>query len=245
MADEEKTPAPAADAQPGQVIAPGGRSASEPAPFQAETPYTDALTQPEKAEATAASVSWTASEFIAHEKSAGWYVNLFVVALLLAGLIFLATRDFISAGVILFGALMFGFYGARQPRQLSYRVDAQGIQIGEKTYAYEEFRSFAVVPEGVFSSIVFVPLKRFGPLISIYYDPKDEANIVNILADRLPYEERKHDPIDSFQTAFAAVHLLFHSLNESMSTFGSIRIFVIGLYCFCFVDRHHVLLKFL
>jgi hypothetical protein len=52
------------------------------------------------------------------------------------------------------------------------------------------------MPEGAFSSIVLVPLKRFSPLTSIYYAPQDEERITAMLAAHLPYEERKHDPID-------------------------------------------------
>jgi hypothetical protein len=54
-----------------------------------------------------------------------------------------------------------------------------------------------VVPEGAFSSIVFMPLKRFAPLTTIYYAPEDESKIITILTDRLPFEERKAAAIDS------------------------------------------------
>jgi hypothetical protein len=92
---------------------------------------------------------------------------------------------------------MFGFYASRKPRELAFKIDQGGVQIGDKYHSYDEFRTFSVVPEGAFSSIVFVPLKRFAPLISIYYAPADEEKIVNILTSYLAYEERKHDPIDN------------------------------------------------
>jgi hypothetical protein len=43
---------------------------------------------------------------------------------------------------------------------------------------------------------VFTPLQRFSPLTTIYYDPNDEERIVDLLANRLPMEERKRDAID-------------------------------------------------
>ena len=142
-------------------------------------------------------VSWTASEFVAHEKSAGWYGGLAAVAAVVAALVYLLTRDIISTAVVLICGGAFGVLGGKKPRQLQYHLDSSGVTIGSKHFDYEMFRSFSVVPEGAFSSIVFMPLKRFAPLTTIYYAPEDEGKIINILTDRLPFEERKDAMIDS------------------------------------------------
>lgn len=142
------------------------------------------------------SITWTASEFIAHHKSPGWYLALAGAAVVAALIVWLLTKDKISAAVVVCGAAFFGIYAARKPRQLQYRLDGQGLTIGERHFPYQAFRSFAVVPEGAFNSIEFVPLKRFAPLITIYYDPADEAKIVALLSDRLPVEGRQKDLID-------------------------------------------------
>lgn len=141
-------------------------------------------------------ISWTASEFIAHDKTAGWYGMLALVTALLAGLIFLITRDFISTSVVIFGALLFGVYASRQPRQLPYRLDRHGLHIGQRYYDLRQFRSFSVVPEGAFSSIILMPLRRFAPQITIYYAPEAENRIVDVLAAQLPYAEYKHDMVE-------------------------------------------------
>jgi hypothetical protein len=197
--------------QPGQVVTPGQSPQAQPEqptpqqpqplPTMPQTGYAlqqaiDAPRSGDDAVIEEDSVSWTASEFIAHEKDAGWYVKLGVAAVVLAVLMFVITRDRVTVGVILFVCIVLGAYANRQPRQLAYRVDTQGVQIGEKWYGYEEFRSFSVMPEGAFSSIALLPLKRFAPLISIYYAPDDEDAIVGILSQALPFEERKHDPVD-------------------------------------------------
>ena len=117
-------------------------------------------------------------------------------ALVGAFLVWLFTKDKISAAVVLFGALMLGIYAGRQPRELQYRLDETGLTIGAKYYAYDNYRSFSVVAEGAFSSIMFMPLRRFAPAVSIYYAPQDEAAIIELLAVRLPSEDRGNDPID-------------------------------------------------
>ena len=94
------------------------------------------------------------------------------------------------------GAIMLAVYGARQPRQLEYRLDAGGLSIGTRHFAYNEFRSFSVIQEGAFDSIVLMPLKRFSLAATIYFSPEDEEKIVSMLAQRLPLEPRKKDAID-------------------------------------------------
>lgn len=141
-------------------------------------------------------VSWTASEFVHHEKTAGWYMALTGATIALAGAVYLFTREVISAVVVIFGALTLGFYGARKPRQVEYQLDASGLTIGAKHFRYGEFKSFSVASEGAFSSIVFMPMKRFAPPTSIYLAPDDEEKIIRILTTTLPFEEHKKDAVD-------------------------------------------------
>ena len=143
------------------------------------------------------SVSWTASEFVAHDKSSGWYLMLSVAALAIGVIIYLITRDIISVVVVAVAAIMLGIYGSHKPRQLEYSLDSHGIGIGQKQYTYDEFGSFAVQADGAFSGVVFMPLKRFSPPIYIYYPPEDEEKIIAVLSGRLPFEEHKRDAVDS------------------------------------------------
>jgi hypothetical protein len=143
-------------------------------------------------------ISWTAAEFIAHNKSAAWYGLLALAVLVLAAIVFLLTRDKISTTVVIVAGIALGGYGARQPQQRQYTLDEQGLSIGDKYLPYGMFRSFSVIDEEHVSSISFFPLKRFGQLTTIYYNPEDEDDIVELLADRLPMDERTHDALDRF-----------------------------------------------
>jgi hypothetical protein len=193
MADSDPNPQPENSWQynPGDAVVAGqvGESVAVP-----ETAKPSAVAIPPAG--PDGSISWTASEFIAHDKSASWYLMLGGTAAVLAALIWLITKDKISAGVVVFGAALFGVYAARKPRQLQYRLDSSGLTIGQRHFGYHDFRSFSVVPEGGMNSIVFSPLKRFAPLTTIYYDPADEDKIVALLTDRLPVERRQKDLVD-------------------------------------------------
>jgi hypothetical protein len=193
-------PAPVTPTPEPQIPAPEPTpelSTPEPQPdntdqqFDTSLPETSAGT-PDDAQA----ITWTASEFIAHAKSPGWYLALFLAAIAAAALIFLVTRDPISSGVIIVAALLLAIYGGHKPRELEYRLDTSGLSIGQKHFGYHQFRSFSVLPEGAFSSIVFMPLKRFAVQTTIYYTPEDEDKIVNLIGNYLPLEERGHDAVD-------------------------------------------------
>lgn len=205
--------------RPGQTIAPGGAASPPPTPSPQTPPPTGppeapaaAVVAPEAGGAAAAetpqvapavqadddpqAITWSASEFVAHDKSFGWYVALTAGAVALAALLYLITRDFVSVTVVIIAALLLGIYGSHKPRQQEYRLDPGGLTVGPKHSGYDEFRSFSVMKEGAFSSILFMPLKRFAVPTTIYYAPQDEDRIVGLLSDHLPLERRSHDVVD-------------------------------------------------
>jgi hypothetical protein len=184
--------------KPGDTVSPGASAtATAPPPPVVTSPAPSPTPKASPAPAaTDNGISWTASEFIAHQKSSGWYGLLALGAIAAAVVIWFVTKDAVSTIVILFAALALGVYGRRQPRELDYNLDGGGLTIAQKYYPYAGFRSFAVMAEGAMTSIVFMPLKRFQPLITIYYDPHDEEAIVDLLSDRLPMEERRQDALE-------------------------------------------------
>lgn len=187
--------APATDAlqdTPPQQFA----GAVEPAPFVPAPNLADSPMGDVAYDAPGA-ISWTASEYIAHQKSTAWYVVLGLAAIAAAAAVYFITDgDIISTVVIVLVAIVFGIYAGRKPNVQQYRIGPEGITIGPKLYGFDHLKSFAVIDEGAFSSIMFMPLKRFMPTLTIYYDPKDEGQIVDLLAGYLPMEQRGHDAID-------------------------------------------------
>jgi hypothetical protein len=155
--------------------------------------YTDAEAANLQMQQSGNGVSWTASEFISHHKSANWYLLLGGAGLVLAILMYAITRDIFNTAIVFIAIALFGVAASRQPRQLAYRVDSHGLTIGQKQYPYSDFRSFSILDEDHFHSITFMPLKRFMPPLSIYYDPADEHRIADVIASHLPFEDHKHD----------------------------------------------------
>ena len=171
----------------------------EPAPQYTEeipSPYALPAEEVEQQPETEA-ITWTASEYIAHHKSPMWFVVLGIAAVVTSlGVYLITDADIVSTIVVLLVAIIFGAYAARKPRVQQYAVSPAGITIGARTYGFDIVKSFSVIDEGPFSSIAFMPMQRFMPVLSIYFDPQDEERIVAFLAQYLPMEQRNHDVID-------------------------------------------------
>lgn len=198
-------PPPSPSPIPGQPAAPQVTIVAQPvatpeppAAVLPEQPAVVAAAIPESQEEIDGALSWSASEFVAYQKSGGWYVSLFIAVLALAALIFLVTRDLISTVTTIIIGILFMIFAARKPRVLTYAISDDGVQIGDKLYPFASMRSFAVIDEGSLRSISLLPMQRFMPAISMYYEPQNEAKIVDALGGVLPQEERKQEIIDKF-----------------------------------------------
>jgi hypothetical protein len=141
--------------------------------------------------------TWTASEFIAHEKSTAWYGALAAVGIVIVLLAYLLTKDKISTAVIIFTVVAFGVFAARKPRTQQYGLGRDGVIIGQKGYGFEEFKNFSVTEDGTIASIVLMPMKRFMPPLTIYVLPEMEDRVMDYLSAFLPFEQHKSDAVDS------------------------------------------------
>jgi len=139
---------------------------------------------------------WTASEFIAHDKSPLWFVSLFGGAAVISALVYLFTRDKVATAVIAFVAIVFAVFAVRKPRILQYHLDEAGLTIGNRFHPLQSFKYFAVVEEGPIRSILLLPLQRFMPTLSLYYPPEKEDAIVDLFGLTLPLHDAPNDPID-------------------------------------------------
>lgn len=160
-------------------------------------PISELQTDPTPLTADNNGVTWTASEYMANPKNAGWFMALTVTSVVLAIIVYIVTRDIVSTIVTAIVGLTVGIFAARQPRTLQYRIDNKGLHIGEKFYPYESFKSFSIASEHAMNYISLQPLKRFMPPLTVHYDPADENQITQTLADYLPFEDHKPDMVEN------------------------------------------------
>ena len=143
-----------------------------------------------------APLSWQASEFVHHEKDGMWFLALLgvTVALLLVDVFLVQSWTFGALIIVMAIAVM--VIAKRPPRIIAYTLTAQGIQIDEKQFHFQDFRAFGVVQENAFYSIRLVPNKRFMPMVSVFFPPEDGEAIVDAFGHALPMENIERDTID-------------------------------------------------
>ena len=143
-------------------------------------------------------INWSASEFIAHDKNISWYVILSLITLSFAAVIYLITHDKISTAVIVFAGGITGFYAARKPRLLNYKIDKMGLTIQTKLFRYDSFKSFAIVEDSALPSIILMPLRRFMPTLSVFLDPASEEDVIKVISERIPQDIHHQALIERF-----------------------------------------------
>jgi len=141
-------------------------------------------------------IRWSASEFVSHEKSPFWYVALVAAAVILAAVMYLATKEIFSIVVVAVLAVALGVFGALKPRTLDYAIDGSGVTVGEKHFPYDTFKSFAIIEDAPIPSIQLLPQKRFMVPITIYFAPTQQDDIIDTLGQFLPFEHKKRDNVD-------------------------------------------------
>lgn len=142
------------------------------------------------------SVSWEASEYVAHEKPLSWYLILYGASVAITALVYLINRDILTAVAILTVTFCAGFFASRKPASKHYELSEKGLQIDSKLFQFSTFKSFSIVEDGALSSIWLKQLGKYQPNLVLYFSPEDEDKIVNVLSHFLPFEQRELDAID-------------------------------------------------
>lgn len=158
--------------------------------------WTGARTDETDSSSEQEAISWTASEYMAHDRGAGWYAALAAAGLLAGGLLYAATKSVFSAAIAPSLALILGIFASRSPRTLEYELDGRGLRVGGKFHPYGDFKSFMLIQDSGLTSITLLPTKRFMPPLSIYFAPEDTGKVINALGNHLPLQHGQLDAVE-------------------------------------------------
>ena len=95
-------------------------------------------------------------------------------------------------------SFIFGYYGTKKPQTIKYSVGPEGISVGNKNFSIDSLKSYSVQDYNNLSVVIFVPVKRFATLITLYYKPEDEDKVLGFIETVVPFDDRKEDIIDRF-----------------------------------------------
>jgi len=140
-------------------------------------------------------LTWTASEYVQHDKQVAWYLALTVVTIVLLGLaIFMQAWTF-AVLVIVMGVCV-GVLAGRPPHSVKYTLSEYGLRVDEKNFAYHDFRAFGVIQDAALYSVVLIPNKRFMPAVNVYFPSEMGEQIVDIFGAFLPMEHVELDFVE-------------------------------------------------
>lgn len=142
-------------------------------------------------------ISWEASEYVHHRKSALWLVVLAVAGPLIAAGFYWFTRSITFTVLIVLMGVAVAIYAVRPPRTMRYQITDDGITINDRLYRPEDFRSFGVVQEDALYFIALLPVKRFLPPITVYFPAEQGEAIVDALGSMIPMERLQLDFLDN------------------------------------------------
>lgn len=142
-----------------------------------------------------APVVWQDIEYIQHDKNPLWYVGfVIVVIVLIAGAVLLQAWTFIPLIIVMAVALV--IYTHRPPRLLSYSWSAKGLTINDQLHPTGEFKSFGILQDGAHNALVFIPVKRFRPGLTVYFPAEVGEQLVDAVGAYLPMQNLHLDAFD-------------------------------------------------
>ena len=146
------------------------------------------------AKGTSKSIEWKAAESIDHERSTGWYVVLYGVALVLTGLCVWG-QQWITIGLIVVVVVALQVVGNKPARMMEYGLSPDGLTINGQLHPFGEYCGFGVRHDGNFWQLVLLPVARFGTETSIFIRDDHGEEIVDMLGKILPMEQINKDII--------------------------------------------------
>lgn len=162
---------------------------------QQPDPASKAVSEPEVAFAPGA-ISWSAAEYIEHDRSRRWYLMLVVGASVLALVAIFLLKDWIFAVLIVVMSAVVVMFAKRPPREINYTLTQEGLLIGQKFFAMDSFRSFGLVKEGAIWNVRLISNKRFVPPVTAYLPDDVGEKVVDVLGALLPLEDIEPDMVD-------------------------------------------------
>ncbi len=141
-------------------------------------------------------IEWEAPEYEFHKKGPNWFwaLGIITLALFLSAILL---HSFLFAFLILLVGFSLALFGARKPNIVSFKINAQGIHIGNRIYPYENLKCFWVDYEPPYKKeLIMESKKTFMPHITIMIGEADPVKIRNYLL-RFLKEEKIEESLTS------------------------------------------------
>lgn len=141
-------------------------------------------------------ISWKAIETVPQTRGVFWYISFSVAVIALMALAIFVFKSISFAMLIPVMAAAVILLTTRKQHDITYSISSKGVYVGDKLHDFSEFRGFGVIQDNVYPSVILLPVQRFSPGLTLYFDESMGESIVDILGARLPMQEVKPDSLE-------------------------------------------------
>ena len=140
-------------------------------------------------------VSWSADEYVLKAKSFGWYVMIYLGALVLAALTIFFYRDRLilmisMLMVVVASVVAIQFVANKKPKNISYSLDEDTVKVNGKMYALVNFKSFFVTEKDGVEEARLSPVSETSPTTTLKLNDDNKDKVLDILSNNVPYQEK-------------------------------------------------------
>ena len=138
-------------------------------------------------------ISWQAPEYEHTPKNNDWLWSIGLIAL--AGMIItIFLKNYLFAVFILVAGGSLIIISVREPREINFEINEEGITAGGVLYSKKKMKGFTIHPKNDFSILLLETDRHFMPVIMIPV-PKYEANDIRL--SLLALTEEKEIPLSN------------------------------------------------
>jgi hypothetical protein len=140
-------------------------------------------------------ISWTAQEYIKHEKGLFWKVCAVIFIAVFAAFGFMEDAWTFSLAIIVFGVTYFIVH-LEHPKHVEVKISATGIKFGNRKYSYGKIKAFWIIYNPPHIKTLNIRVHgEFLTDISIQLDDQNPAVIREYLLSKIPEMEGKSESL--------------------------------------------------
>ncbi len=137
---------------------------------------------------------WVVEEYERHIRGTLWHVLIISVGIILV-IYALATDNFLFAIIIILSAIILFLQSAVEPADVPFAIAELGIVLGNRFYAYNEFRAFYMIYNQETQTLFFDTKTAFRPDLRIPMGEQDPIEIREVLQAVLDEDLEKEEPL--------------------------------------------------
>lgn len=130
-------------------------------------------------------ISWEAPEEINYQRSSSWYTIIIAIALALIG-IFIWMKQYTAVAVMVAIVLVLFSQAKTKSKIVRYTLTPEGINFKEKTFSFENLKSFWISQGLTYPKLIVEKTGRFATPITIYLTKININELRDFLLQYLP-----------------------------------------------------------